>query len=325
MVVLDACRDNPFLVSMVRSNAGRSVGRGLARVEPPRDTAVMYAAKDGAIAADGRAGTNSPFAAALSRRLTQPGLEISLLFRVVRDDVLRATGGGQEPYTYSSLSGEAFYFVPEGTAAQAIAPAVAPKLVPPPRVASPLPTPAFVKPSTSTKASAGQGMVALGSYCSFMRSQPDSAGQNQLVLLPEGEAWAATTANGGFMCYQSFARVYPTGARAAAARDAMRGLVPKLGGDRPAELQNARSLVTDRDYPERALRMEKQGDVTVLLSFDEFGLPSACQIASSSGYEDLDEHTCRVVRRRARVTPAIKGGSLQSSQFRIPIRWTLSN
>lgn len=111
IVVLDACRNNPFATRMIRTMKTRSIGRGLAAIEPEGETLVVYAAKAGATAADGE-GANSPFAVALARRLPEPGLEISLLFRTVRDDVLKATGRTQEPFTYGSLSGNAFYFVP---------------------------------------------------------------------------------------------------------------------------------------------------------------------------------------------------------------------
>jgi hypothetical protein len=114
IVILDACRNNPFLASMQRSTRSRSVGRGLAVIEPEGETLVVYAAKAGATAADG-SGANSPFAEALAGRLVQPGLEIGLLFRSVRDDVLKRTSYEQEPFTYGSLSGNAFYFVPTAT------------------------------------------------------------------------------------------------------------------------------------------------------------------------------------------------------------------
>jgi hypothetical protein len=120
IVVLDACRNNPFVATMQRTLRNRAVGRGLAAVEPEGETLVVYAAKAGATAADG-SGANSPFAEAMAKRLVQPGLEISLLFRSVRDDVLKTTGRTQEPFTYGSLSGNAFYFVePKGGAVQSV-------------------------------------------------------------------------------------------------------------------------------------------------------------------------------------------------------------
>ena len=61
MVIVDACRNNPFAASMKRSKSSRSVGRGLSAVEPARNTLVAYAAKEGTTAADG-SGRNSPYA-----------------------------------------------------------------------------------------------------------------------------------------------------------------------------------------------------------------------------------------------------------------------
>ena len=74
---------------------------------------VVYAAKNGQLARDGD-GANSPFAAALARRLAEPHLEVSKLFRLVTDDVLDATAQQQQPFFYGSLPGrEDFYFVAE--------------------------------------------------------------------------------------------------------------------------------------------------------------------------------------------------------------------
>jgi tetratricopeptide (TPR) repeat protein len=105
LVVLDACRDNPFANQMKRSDGTRSASRGLARVEPAGGILVSYASKGGEVAEDG-AGANSPFALALARRLREPNLEINKVFRLVRDDVLVATHRRQEPFTYGALGGE---------------------------------------------------------------------------------------------------------------------------------------------------------------------------------------------------------------------------
>ena len=114
LVILDACRDNPFAAAMKRSGAKRSIGRGLARVEPSGETLVAYAAKGGSVAADGR-GRNSPYTTALLAHVEEPGLEVGLMFRKVRDAVLKKTNGQQEPFVYGSLSSKGFYFskVPE--------------------------------------------------------------------------------------------------------------------------------------------------------------------------------------------------------------------
>tara|TARA_R110002049_G_scaffold10127_3_gene50379 strand:- start:81730 stop:83220 length:1491 start_codon:yes stop_codon:yes gene_type:complete len=118
IVILDSCRDNPFgdaldLAALEETAAQaeqtRSIGSaGLAPPSPDRGTLVAFAAKDGARALDG-SGDHSPFAQALMDNLRKPDLEISLMFRKVRDDVLAQTNNQQEPHTYGSLSGTPFY------------------------------------------------------------------------------------------------------------------------------------------------------------------------------------------------------------------------
>jgi hypothetical protein len=105
LVILDACRDNPFAPNMARTLASRSIGRGLARIEPPSsDTLIAYAAKAGSIAADGT-GFNSPFTAALLKNIATPGLDIRLSLGRVRDEVLIKTDRRQEPFVYGALGG----------------------------------------------------------------------------------------------------------------------------------------------------------------------------------------------------------------------------
>jgi uncharacterized caspase-like protein len=111
VVLLDACRNNPFAAKMKLTSATRSIGRGLSRIEPQTGTLVGFAAKEGTTAIDGEA-RNSPYTAALLAHIERPGLEISLLFRQVRDAVLEATGNQQEPFTYGSLPGRSLYFLP---------------------------------------------------------------------------------------------------------------------------------------------------------------------------------------------------------------------
>jgi uncharacterized caspase-like protein len=126
LVLLDACRDNPFAPQMRhtaapevaenRSTAGgvirtRSIGRGLGEIKVSGATLVIYAAKGGQVALDGE-GDDSPFAVAVIQRIATPRVEINKVFRLVRDDVMEATAGRQEPYMYGSLPGsEDFFFV----------------------------------------------------------------------------------------------------------------------------------------------------------------------------------------------------------------------
>ena len=100
LVLLDACRDNPFMLQMQKTvasdvaafstaggNAGtRSIGRGLGEVKVQGASLVVFAAKHGQTALDGEDG-NSPFAVAMVQRIATPGVEINKVFRLVRDDV----------------------------------------------------------------------------------------------------------------------------------------------------------------------------------------------------------------------------------------------
>lgn len=109
LVILDACRNNPFAAKMSRSIATRAATTsGLGRIEPVGNVLVAYAARDGTTALDGD-GRNSPFAAALLRNIEAPGVEVTFMFRNVRDDVMEATRNEQQPFVYGSLSRKAIY------------------------------------------------------------------------------------------------------------------------------------------------------------------------------------------------------------------------
>ena len=115
IILLDACRNNPFVERLSRSINVATRGpatAGLARVDNvPRNTLVAMATKADQTAEDGGGG-HSPFAEALLKNLQTPGLELSLFFRSVRDNVLQATNNTQEPFIFSSLGADPFYFNP---------------------------------------------------------------------------------------------------------------------------------------------------------------------------------------------------------------------
>lgn len=111
LVILDACREDPFRSRMKLSYVSRSIGRGLARVEPENNSLVAYAAKGGQIAEDGT-GNHSPFTAALMKYLPVPGLDIRLALGRVRDDVQKKTANKQEPFVYGSIGGDSLPLVP---------------------------------------------------------------------------------------------------------------------------------------------------------------------------------------------------------------------
>ena len=113
LVVLDACRDNPFARKMRRAGATRSIGRGLGRVEPTGGgMMVAYAAKAGTTADDGD-GRNSPYTAALLRHLEDGDL-VGEILNKVSQSVQVATGGAQVPVAYGHLPPEAYFAPVEG-------------------------------------------------------------------------------------------------------------------------------------------------------------------------------------------------------------------
>ena len=122
LVILDACRDNPFAKTMKRTIGSRAIGRGLAGVEPTRpNTMVAFAAKGGSTASDGD-NKNSPFTTALVKHLAKPGLELRKAFGLVRDDVIKVTNSKQEPFVYGSLGGTDVSLVPAPAAPVTVVP-----------------------------------------------------------------------------------------------------------------------------------------------------------------------------------------------------------
>lgn len=113
LIMLDACRENPFTKKMTRTIATRSVGRGLAKVEVTgTDTLVAFAAKAGMTAADGDS-NHSPFTTAVLDNLATPGLDLRIAFGKVRDEVMSQTNNQQEPFVYGSIGGSTVALVPQ--------------------------------------------------------------------------------------------------------------------------------------------------------------------------------------------------------------------
>ena len=106
MVFLDACRDNPFARSF------RTGSKGLAQMDAPSGSLIVYATAPGSVAADGK-GRNGIFTKNLLLHLNTPGLEVGTMLRMVRVSVKKDTDGKQVPWESSSLEGE-FYFVGTG-------------------------------------------------------------------------------------------------------------------------------------------------------------------------------------------------------------------
>lgn len=109
IVILDACRNNPFKRSF------RSTTRGLANMEAPAGTLLAYATAPGSVAADGT-GRNGLYTSTILEYMMADGLPIERLFKRVRRGVMKATEGNQVPWESSSLTGDFYFRLPkEGT------------------------------------------------------------------------------------------------------------------------------------------------------------------------------------------------------------------
>jgi len=160
LVFLDACRNNPFPHSM------RAVSRGLAGMNAPSGTLLVFATNPDNVASDGT-GRNGVYTKHLLQYITQPGLEVGMLLRRVRTAVKEETGGQQVPWENGSIEGEFYFNGMSGV------PAVTPS------VSSP-PTPS---PSTGTQ-------VAVGIYPQQPQASPATIVGNdgaEMVLVPAGE------------------------------------------------------------------------------------------------------------------------------------------
>jgi hypothetical protein len=117
VVILDACRNNPF-----ERRTSRSLGTagGLAQMEAPKGSLIAYSTAPGKTAADGE-GRNGLYTQALLRYIKEPGLTIEQVFKNVRREVARSTRDAQMPWESSSMTGE-FYFSPTSRPSVALNP-----------------------------------------------------------------------------------------------------------------------------------------------------------------------------------------------------------
>lgn len=161
IVILDACRNNPF-------TRGFGSSRGLARMDGPAGTFIAYATAPGAISQDGRDGRNSPYTRSLLAAMSVPGLSLEQIFKQVLVAVEQETGGAQIPWVASSLRGE-FYF---NAVAAAPAPTPAPAGPAPPSAAPGLQAPV---PRMPADGQAGEARPPPGGSPVSDSAKPDTA------------------------------------------------------------------------------------------------------------------------------------------------------
>lgn len=154
MMVLDACRNNPFA-----GRGWRSIQSGLAQMQAPGGTIIGYATQPGAVAQDG-AGANGPYASALAAAMKKPGLSVLETFNEAGVQVQKATGGQQQPWIATSPLEGRFAFAAASAAAPAARPAVAPAAATPAAAAGPAAGPA-ASPASSASTAAAATLAAV--------------------------------------------------------------------------------------------------------------------------------------------------------------------
>jgi hypothetical protein len=249
LVILDACRDNPFAKNMKKTVALRSIGRGLAKIEPTSsNTLIAYSAKAGSTAMDGDGG-NSPFTTALSKHLTTPGLDVRKAFGFVRDDVMKVTSNRQEPFVYGSLGGDDVPLVP----AKALPPVSAPSSSAP---SAPALTPQAEMRRDYELALQIGNKEAMNI---FLAQHPDgfyaSLARLQLDKIAAEQAHAAATEKAR-LAEQERARLAAEGAKAAqqakADTDAKAAEQARIAAEKSKQLAQQQAADAERNRPDRA-------------------------------------------------------------------------
>src|SRR3984957_9972112 len=171
IVILDACRNNPFTRSM------RSVDHGLATMDAPAGILIAYSTAPGAVAADGT-GRNSPYTEALTHAMREMHEPVEQVFKHVRVGVMTATSGKQVPWESSSLTGDFYFAAPNQIA---------------PETAGALESGAI--PATSKPAASKPESGAFGSWVSglFASSKPEPEPEPARKAAPESRPSVAPT------------------------------------------------------------------------------------------------------------------------------------
>jgi uncharacterized caspase-like protein len=175
MIVLDACRNNPFKAM------SRSGSRGLAKIDAARGTLLAYSTAPGEVATDG-SGSNSPYTRALAKAIRTPGLPVEQVFKRVRIEVLERTGERQVPWESSSLTGD-FIFMEK---------------TPEPVAETPAPAPDPATPDPNAEIEYWKAVAATNdaaAYRSYIARYPEGLfadlAQQRLAALDAGQARAA--------------------------------------------------------------------------------------------------------------------------------------
>ncbi|HTB05133.1 MAG TPA: caspase family protein [Bradyrhizobium sp.] len=170
IIILDACRNNPFAEKLARGGRGVTT-RGLGRVDATGEgSLIVYSTQPNNVALDG-SGRNSPFTAALLKHVGTQGLEVRQMISRVRGDVLQATDRRQTPWDSSSLVGDVYLAgAPAADAAASSRPNVAPAVTTAPAPPAPAVVPPIASVQPTDRAST---LPAVVGECDRLTAPPD--------------------------------------------------------------------------------------------------------------------------------------------------------
>jgi len=200
IVILDACRNNPFARSL------RSADRGLAKMDAPAGVMIAYSTAPGDVASDGT-GSNSPYSEALAKAMRENNQPIEQVFKRTRIAVMAMTSSRQTPWESSSLTGD-FYFVGSGNGSAGVSSASTPAVASVPAaaarnsttVAAPVATvrpatltssskPAMTTPVTATKSSAAASANLVARESAKDERKPVETAPVQKAGSTAGSSW----------------------------------------------------------------------------------------------------------------------------------------
>jgi uncharacterized caspase-like protein len=222
VLILDACRDNPFAKELARSvgkTRSTSISTGLTAIDTQASSGILiaFATDPRSVALDGTSGRNSPFTAALLKHIETPGVSISTVMDRVREDVWTSTDKKQKPWVNTSIIGE-FMLNPSAPASGGVKQAA----LPPAGGAAP------------TGVGAGSGLD---------RAQMDV------------RMWETAEKSNTLEDYQAYLDSFPTGQFAAFAKNRIARLKSEAGGNQVASLPEAELKEPGTLQTETALRL----------------------------------------------------------------------
>jgi uncharacterized protein YecT (DUF1311 family) len=222
IVMLDACRDNPFANSMTRKSGTRAVSRGLApvSVEGEGGLVVSFAAQAGSTADDGDNG-HSPYAEAFIEVLDQPGLEVGRMFRTLRAKVREKSGGRQVPVEQAQLPDHDVFITPVSGTVPVVAPPVTPPVVP-------NPTPVYADPDAQFfEAVQSNDPEKLSRFAATYPDHPRASDARSLIASMQEEAmWKQVAADASEAALRRYLLVFPSGLHADEAAGRIAALHP---------------------------------------------------------------------------------------------------